>query len=159
MEWLPGEIMVLTLHRWAGFQHKRNLDFKFLSFWIKGDGKAWFCIEFQFELRLGHWVFMCTTRYSYRFLSLPLSIRANWCASPIKLRGNLRGVRILFNFSNTFSPLLPEEAVFDRGKHLNRVQSSQFYPLISFYIPRRKASVIAVNQITVPSLTSAGFLK
>lgn len=102
---------------------------------------------------------MCTTRYSYRFLSPPLSIRANCCASPIKLRGNLRGVRILFKFSNTSSPLLPEEAVFDRGEHLNRVQSSQFYPLISFYIPRRKASVIAVNQITVPSLTSAGFLK
>ena len=70
-----------------------------------------------------------------------------------------RIVRILFKFSNTSSPLLPEEAVFDRGEHLNRVQSSQFYPLISFYIPRRKASVIAVNQITVPSLTSAGFLK
>ena len=32
MEWLPGEIMVLTLHRWVSFQHKRNLDFKFLSF-------------------------------------------------------------------------------------------------------------------------------
>ena len=102
---------------------------------------------------------MCTTRYSYRFLSPPLSIRANCCASPIKLRGNLRGVSILFKFSNTSSPFLPEEAVFDRGEHLNRVQSSQLYPLISFYIPRRKASVIAVNQITVPSLTSAGFLK
>ena len=108
---------------------------------------------------------MCTTPYSYRFLSPPLSIRANCCASPIKLRGNLRGLRILFRGgrggkgSNTSGPLLPEEAVFNRGKHLNRVQSSQFYPLISFYIPRRKASVIAVNQITVPSLTSAGFLK
>ena len=110
---------------------------------------------------------MCTTPYSYHFLSPPLSIRANCCASPIKLRGNLRGVRILLRGgrggggkgSNTSGPLLPEEAVFDRGKHLNRVQSSQFYPLISFYIPRRKASVIAVNQITVPSLTSAGFLK
>ena len=96
MEWLPGEIMVLTLHRWVGFQHKRNLDFKFLSFGQKETERLDSASRVPVRIKLGHWVFMCTTPYSYRFLSPPLSIRANCCASPIKLRGNLRGVRIVF---------------------------------------------------------------